>query len=61
MSVSGGTGLGLAISQRLVDYNSDFKPECDNIHTMRRPLFTIKVVRTLNDEEEEKLQTGRSS
>lgn len=36
----------------LVDYNSDFTPDLANVHTMRRPVSTLGMIRALNDKNE---------
>ena len=33
----------------LVDYNSDFNPNLTNVHTVRRPVSTLGMIRALND------------
>ena len=36
----------------LVEYNSDFNPDILNVHTLRRPVSTLAMVRALNDNNE---------
>ena len=36
----------------LVDYSSDFNPDLANVHTVRRPVSTLGMIRALNDNDE---------
>ena len=40
----------------IIDFHSNFKPDLDNLNTMRRPISTHKIVRALNDLDEDARQ-----
>ncbi len=42
----------------LVDYNSDFNPDLPNLHTVRRPVSTLGMIRALNDNDEAVRSSG---
>ena len=44
----------------IIDFHSNFKPDLDNMNTMRRPISTQKIVRALNDLDEDVHQYDES-
>ena len=44
----------------LVDYNSDYAPDLPNVHTLRRPVSTLGMVRVLNDNADDLVRSSET-